>query len=848
MTNRRPALAAWIATVALSWCALAQEAPIRDRLDWSELPALPQVMSGHFAGVADGSLVVAGGSYFEVSPWLGGEKIWLDGVYALGDPAGTWTEAAPLPHALAYGGMGSVSKGMVLAGGSDGQQHYAATYLLTRSGDQLAISELPNLPEACAFSGSAVLGNTIYVAGGQRAPDSVEAMHTFWALDTSVDDAVWQALEPWPGPARILPVVFAQEGSVFVVSGADLAPGPDGTAKRTYLTDGYRYTPGQGWKAIAPSPQPVVAAASAPIGPSSVMVFSGDDGSLVDRNAELGDNHPGFPSSVWSYNTITNTWTQASEMPEAVVTTGAVQWNDRIVIPGGEDRPGHRVAAVQAASADHTARKGLVAPDYIVMGLYFAFLVAIGFYFSKREKSSADFFLGGKRVPWWAAGISIFGTLLSAITFLAVPATSFRTDWVYFVGNASIIIVAPIVVYAYLPFFRRLDITSAYEYLEKRFNRAVRLFGSAAFLLFQLGRVGVVLYLPALALSTSTGLDIRLSIIVMGVLCTLYTVLGGIEAVIWTDVLQVFVLLGGALLCLVIIVIDVDGGLAAVVSTGMADDKFRLANWTWEYTAAAFWVVAIGRTLENMIPYTTDQTVVQRYLTTPTEKDAARSIWLGSFISIPSAILFFGVGTALYAFYKGHPQELDPSLATDAIFPLFIIEQLPAGISGLIIAAVFAAAMSSLDSSLNSVAAVVVTDFYKPLVRGANERIAFILARWITVLIGALGTGTALLMTFMEDIGSVWEHYMKLIGLFGGGLAGLFALGIFTRRATGAGALMGAAAGAVVLYFVQSQSNLSFLLYSTVGIVTSFVVGYLASFLFGRNNDLAGLTWTTRTR
>ena len=848
MTYRRTALAAWIAVLSLSCIAAAQDAETRDRLTWSELPALPQAMSGHFAGVVDDALVVAGGSYFEVSPWQGGEKIWLDRVFLLDNPDGSWSEAAPLPHALAYGGMGTVAKGMILAGGSDGQRNFQTTVLVTRSGDGLVLESLPNLPEPCAMTGAAVLGETIYVAGGQTAPDSAEALHTFWALDTSKDSNTWEELEPWPGPARILPVVAAQEGSVFVISGADLLPGPDGTAKRTYLTDGYRYTPGQGWKAIAPAPKPMVAAASAAFGPSSILAFSGDDGSLVDRNAELGDHHPGFPSEVWCYNTITDTWAKVSDMPEAVVTTGAVVWKGRIAIPGGEDRPGHRVTQVQAAIADHTARKGMVAMDYTVMGLYFAFLVVIGFYFSKREKSSEDFFLGGKRVPWWAAGISIFGTLLSAITFLAVPATSFRTDWVYFVGNVAIIIVAPIVVYAYLPFFRRLDITTAYEYLEKRFNYGVRIFGSTAFLLFQLGRVGVVLYLPALALSTATGIDVRIAIIVMGVLCTLYTVLGGIEAVIWTDLLQVFVLLGGALLSLIVICMDVDGGLSEVVSRGVADDKFRMANWSWDYTAAAFWVVLVGRTLENMIPYTTDQTVVQRYLTTATEKDAARSIWLGSLMSVPSAILFFGVGTALYAFYQGHPQMLDPSLATDAIFPLFIIEQLPAGVTGLVIAAVFAAAMSSLDSSLNSVAAVVVTDFYRPLVRGANETTALKLARWMTVLIGALGTGTALLMTSMENIDSLWEHYMKLIGLFGGGLAGLFALGIFTRRATGSGALVGAAVGAVVLFFVQSQSNISFLLYSTVGIVTSFVVGYLASFEIGQNKDLAGLTWSTRSR
>jgi SSS family transporter len=844
MPSRGPALVALVIFCVACGPAAGQEALFRDRLTWSDLPELPQAMSGHFAGVVNDALVVAGGSYFEVSPWQGGEKFWLDSVFVLDHPNGTWVEAAPLPHALAYGGMATVARGLVLAGGSDGKQHYAETHLLTRSG----ITNLPGLPQPCAMTTATVLGNTVYVAGGQSATDSMEALHTFWALDTSSESATWEELEPWPGPARILPVVVAQEGSVFVISGADLAPGPDGTAKRTYLTDGFRYTPGKGWQAIADSPKPMVAAASLAFGPSSILAFSGDDGSLVDRNAELGDNHPGFPADVWCYNTVTNAWSNVSAMPEAVVTTAAVAWRDQFVIPGGEDRPGHRSAKVQFAVADHTARKGMVAMDYTVMGIYFLFLVAIGFYFSMREKSSNNFFLGGKRIPWWAAGVSIFGTLLSAITFLAVPATSFRTDWVYFVGNIAVIVVAPIIVYAYLPFFRRLDITSAYEYLEKRFNYAVRLFGSTAFLLFQLGRVGVVLYLPALALSTATGLDVRFAIIVMGVLCTLYTVLGGIEAVIWTDVLQVVVLLGGALLALIVIALDVDGGLPAVISTGMNDGKFRMANWSWDYTAAVFWVVVIGRTLENMIPYTTDQTIVQRYLTTPTEKDAARSIWLGSLMSIPSAILFFSVGTALYAFYKGHPQELDPSLSTDAIFPLFIIEQLPAGVTGLVIAAVFAAAMSSLDSSLNSVAAVVVTDFYRPLVRGANEKTAFALARWITVFIGALGTGTALLMTFMENIDSLWEHYMKLIGLFGGGLAGLFALGIFTRRATGPGAIAGAVTGAVVLFFVQWLSDVSFLLYSSIGIVTSFAVGYLASFVIGRNNDLTGLTWSTRSR
>ena len=842
----RPILTIWVVALTSVLACGAQEAPQADRLNWSQAPALPRATAGHVAGTHNDALIVAGGSTFDVSPWQGGEKIWLDTVYVLPSPTGTWIEVRPLPNPVAYAAVASTPLGVVCAGGSDGTQHVKTAQLLQWNEGALKQLPLPDLPSPCAYASAAVLGTTVYIAGGQTTPDATEALNTFWALDVSNPGAAWQELEPWPGPARILPVVAAQAGSVYVFSGADLAVGADGKAVRTSLADGYRYTPKQGWQAVNGPPVATVAAEAAACGPATILVFSGDDGSLVARNAELGDKHPGFPGTVRAFNTITGMWSTAGEMPKPVVTSTAVIWRGGMVIPGGEDRPGHRLAAVPMATVHTLAHRSMTPLDYTVMGAYFLLMLLMGFYFSKRTGTSADFFLGGKRVPWWAAGISIFGTLLSAITFLAVPAMSFRSNWVYFVGNVAIVFVAPIVVYAYLPFFRRLDVTTAYEYLEKRFNYGVRLFGSVAFLLFQLGRIGIVLYLPALMLSTATGLNIHACILLMGIVTTLYTVMGGIEAVIWTDVLQVIVLLGGALISLMVIAYNVDGGVGAIYATGITDDKFRMANWSWDYTVTAFWVVLIGRTLENMIPYTTDQTIVQRYLTTPTEKDAARSIWLGSLMSIPSAFLFFGVGTALYAFYKSHPQLFDPAIDIDGVFPLFIVEQLPPGITGLVIAAIFAAAMSSLDSSINSISAVAVTDLYRRVRPNTSETAALRLARWLTVLTGAMGTGGALLMTQL-DATSLWEQYMKLIGLFGGGLAGLFALGIFTRRATGPGALIGAACGAVTLYFVQSQTPVSFLLYSSVGIVVSFVAGYAASLCVGRNtSNLAGLTWSTR--
>ncbi|MCP4643338.1 MAG: sodium/solute symporter [bacterium] len=849
-----------ICSVLLTGTAAAGEATADRGLEWEKLTDLPSPMSGQFVGVAKvdkkddvGQLVIAGGTFWPKSPFQGGTKQWFNTVYSLAPDADTWTPGAELPHAVAYGAGVSCDGSVICAGGADGDRHYADVFKLSWQNDRIEWTELPSLPRTCAYTDGALVGTTMYVAGGQESPDSTEALHTFWALDLSQpDDALaWKELDPWPGPARILPVVAAQGGKVYVFSGADLAAGPDGKAARTYLTDGYCFTPDgpgvlyPGWKAVTGPPKGIVAAPSVAVGPSHIFAFSGDDGALVDQIAQLGDNHPGFTKDALAYHTITDTWVVRGSIPESLVTTSAVMWQGRIVVPGGEDRPGNRCGSVYSGVVEGSPGT-LGALDLGVMALYFAVLVAMGFYFSKREKTTEDFFLGGRRVPWWAAGLSIYGTLLSAITFLTTPATTFSLDWRFYVSTLMMVFTAPIVAYVYLPFFRRTNITTAYEYLEKRFNPAVRMFGSCAFILFQLGRVGIVILLPALALSAATNINLYFAIALMGVLCTIYTVMGGIEAVIWTDVLQVFILLGGVIISLFIVVFSVDGGFSGVVSEGWGAGKFRIAHWGWDMTSQVLCVVVAGRFLETLIPYTTDQTVVQRYLTTATEKDARKSIFFGMICSIPNSLLFFGLGTALYVFYRANPQLLDPNLKTDAIVPLFIVQQLPTGIAGLVIAAVFAAAMSSLDSSLNSVSAVVVTDFYRRLKPDTSEKSALLVARVLTVIVGVLGTGMALIMA-VSDIQSLWQHYMKIIGLFGGGLAGLFALGIFTRRGSGAGALLGAAAGACVLFYVQRGTNISFLLYSTIGITVSLSVGYVASmFLPGDGRDLAGLTWWTR--
>ena len=713
------------------------------------------------------------------------------------------------------------------------------------------------MPKTVAFFCGAVLGKSVYVTGGREKPDSPGALKTLWRLDLSKpeDARQWETLEPCPGPARMLAVAGAAGGAVHLFSGVELVEDADGDVSRRYLKDAWSYTSGRGWTQLADLPRSVAAAPTPALalGSAHLAILGGDDGSNVHHGTTLKNTHPGFSRVILAYHTITDTWTAGGSLPKQVddspgevlppVTTSTVRWGDRWIVPSGEIRPGVRTPAVLAAS-ERDFRTGFGILDFSAVGLYLAVLVGMGVYFSRREKTTDDFFLGGRRVPWWAAGLSIFGTQLSAITFMAMPAKAYATDWVYIVGNFLVIVAAPVVIHLYLPFFRRLNVTTAYEYLEKRFNTATRLLGSAAFILLQLGRMGVVVYLPAIALSAVTGIDTVACIVVMGVLATLYTVLGGIEAVIWTDVIQVIVLIGGAALCLALIVGGVDGGISEVVSLGRDAGKFRVFNWTWSMASTAVWVVFVGKISGIIVCQTADQTVVQRYLTTSSERGAAKAIWTNGILSIPVAVLFFALGTSLWAFYKVHPGLLVPLQETDRILPWFIAHELPQGVAGLVIAALFAAAMSSLDSSMNSIATALTTDWYRRFRPEVSDAACLFLARVLTVLLGAAGTGFAIVMA-MGDTRSLWDQYLRIIGLFGGGLAGLFAVGIFTRRANGFGAVVGFLASAVVLYMVQACGTVHLFLYSTVGIVSCAAFTWIVSWAAKGPESLTGLTvWT----
>ncbi|MFL2599850.1 MAG: sodium:solute symporter [Flavobacteriaceae bacterium] len=466
--------------------------------------------------------------------------------------------------------------------------------------------------------------------------------------------------------------------------------------------------------------------------------------------------------------------------------------------------------------------------DYLIILIYFLILSFIGFYFSKRQKSIDDYFKGGGRIPSWAAGISIFGTALSPITFLAIPAKTYSTDWLYFIFNITIFLVAPIIIYLFIPFYRNLNITTAYEYLEKRFNVQIRLIGSICFIIYQIGRIGIVLFLPSLALNLIIGIDIYFCISIIGIISLVYTLIGGIEAVIWTDVMQVIILLGGVIISIFVIITSIDGGITKIIEIANLNGKFKTFDFSFSLNQPTIWVMLIGGIFTNITTYGTDQTIVQRYLVTKTKDDAKKSIWINAITSIPASFIFFFIGTALYVFFKLNPKELNENfISNDAIFPWYIITQLPEGISGLLIAAILAAAMSSLSSSMNSASSSYINDIHK---RFFQKKIIKSLrtSRQSTFIIGLMGISFAFFL-MSNDLKSLWDEFNKILGLIIGGLGGVFLLGVLTKKANSFGVLLGLIFSFVIQFFVVKYKVTHLLMYTATGVLSSFILGYFFS-------------------
>jgi SSS family transporter len=384
---------------------------------------------------------------------------------------------------------------------------------------------------------------------------------------------------------------------------------------------------------------------------------------------------------------------------------------------------------------------------------------------------------------------------------------------------------------------------SVFGYLETRFHPGIRMLASALCIATQIGsRMSVILFLPALALASITGVNVVWTILLMGVFTIANTTLGGMKAVIWTDFAQVFVMFGGALFAIGFILSHLDSNPAQAVSAALAEGKMQTFDFSFDLTKATIWGFIFLVVFDVVLTFPKDQVLMQRVLSTRSDREAGRSVWTFAAIMIPGGVIFYAIGTALWLFYREHPERLNPALPLDATFPLFIAAELPMGVTGLIVAGIFAAAMSTLSSIINSVSTLASVDFYEKLAKNPTPERSVRFAEWTGVAVGVLGIAMAILLSRF-DIRSLFDVSIELLGLLGGGFAGAYTLGMFTRRANAPGVAIGIAGSLVLTFAIWTLRAVHPYYYLAISILLCIVIGYAASLFFPPpSRSLKGLT------
>ena len=870
-----------------------------------------QGVSGAFAGIVKEPLtgapfvVVAGGCNFPDTPASeGGQKTFYTDIYVIsleassffdatkgqaawpkdskhdGEPLPGWSRDGSLPCGLAYGASVTVPEGVICLGGtSDGQKSEDFAVLLSMgTSSEVTAQDIPLLPIALDNFAAAYGDGYIYVAGGlHNGMPNRKAFRLRWPLG-----AAWEELPDLIGPARVQPSAAVQKGAIgsnfYLLGGYDPRYGKA-------VTNGAVYDPRKKeWAATSLMQEDIslVGASAIPSGAAHILCFGGVNKgifeSALERNALIADTattaqrleelreearsymtqEPAwyqFRRRILVYHTVTDSWAELFDSPliaragAAVVPVPSAMGSGSFsaLIINGEEKPGVRSSDVTRVDISYTAHFGWL--NWTVLILYLLGMVYLGYYFMKRaSNSSDDFFKGGGRIPWWAAGISIFATMLSAITYMSIPAKAYATDWTYYPMQICILLVSFPVIKYYLPFFRRLNVTTAYEYLERRFNSATRLMASILFIVFMVARTALVLFLPSLAMTAVTGINIYICIALMALITILYCTMGGVEAVVWGDVIQGIILVGGAVLAAVYLIINTgDNGASDFWQIATDHDKFRLflfdPEHPFDFVNATWWVVILGGLANNLISYTSDQTVIQRYLTTSDEKSAARGILTNGLMSVIVTIAFFTIGTGLYTFFKTHPAELDITMAKgDAIFPFFMMSQLLAGLAGLLIAAVFAATMSTIASNINSISTAFTVDLWSKIRPASGSTVRT--ARIAGICAGLLGMAIAWLMATV-DIQSLLDYFNTILGLLSGAIGGLFLMGIFFPRIGSGAAIIGFLCGTATVLYMNFFTQANFLLFGFVSMLVSVLVALLLSIFMPQKQEQKGLTWKT---
>ena len=482
--------------------------------------------------------------------------------------------------------------------------------------------------------------------------------------------------------------------------------------------------------------------------------------------------------------------------------------------------------------------------------IFFAFtggIVLLGASFYNRKATADDFTSAGRSLPGWVVGMSIFSTYVSSISYLGYPGKAYDADWNAFVFSLSIPIASWAAAKWFVPFYRQQTSVSAYSFLEKRFGLWARWYASACYLLTQIARIGTIVYLLALPMNLLLGWDIRVVIIATSLAIMAYSMLGGVKGVIWADAIQGFIMIGGALVCLAILWWSYPGGPVESVRLAWDAGKFSLGSFSLTTLGeSTFWVCLVYGIFTNLQNYGIDQNYVQRYHAAKSDREARFSALFGGYLFIPVSAVFFLIGTALWSYYQTTPAPA--GLKGDEVFPFFIVNVLPTGLTGLLVASIFAAGMSTVSTSITSGATVVLSDFWRRMRHPSPGNVAggeavgrsseLLVLRLSSFLIGVLGI---LISLALVNVDSILDAWWKLSSIFSGGMLGLFLLGFMSQRVRNVDAAVGVVCGFLVIAWISlGNSGIHEYLAIVFGTIVIFLVGFLLAKRVGREKTEEG--------
>ncbi|WP_082743216.1 sodium:solute symporter [Faecalibaculum rodentium] len=481
--------------------------------------------------------------------------------------------------------------------------------------------------------------------------------------------------------------------------------------------------------------------------------------------------------------------------------------------------------------------QGFTVIDLIILVVYLGAVLVAGLFFAKKDMKGKEYFKGDGTIPWWVTSVSIFATLLSPISFLSLAGNSYAGTWLMWFAQLGMLIAIPLAIRFFLPVYAKLDIDTAYHYLELRFgSKALRVLGALMFIVYQVGRMSIIMYLPCMVLASLTNINVNILILIMGVIAIIYSYSGGLKSVLWTDFIQGSVLIVGIVFALIYLMSSIDGGIGAVFNSFWTEHKFLMPDqpiFDANILRDSVFLMIFGAGLNTLGSYVSSQDIVQRFTTTTDTKQLNKMMRGNGILSIGLATVFYLIGTGLYVFYQQNP--LPPAAAQDQIFASYIAFELPVGITGLLLAAIYAAAQSTLSTGLNSVASSWALDIQSRL---SKKELSFEkqtrIGQYVSLFVGIFSIVVAIVLA-QGGVTSAYEWFNGFMGLVLGILVGIFILGVFFRKANTCGAFAGFIASTVVMVAIKyGGADVSIWSYSLISIAVCLAVGLPASWIYDK--------------